>query len=338
MFAAFVLAGLIIEGVRYWNYVQSYVATEDAQTEADISPVGSRIQGTVIGVHVKSTQRVEAGQLAVELDPRDYKLAVDRQRAALAEAAALTGSAQSSYVAATAKVNKDRAREARAQSDARRYTALLKEHVASAEQYDNIISAEMVAVATVQADEAAAAAALKNVAVRQAAIAAAQVALDEALLNLSYTKIHSPVDGIVGNKTVEIGERVQPGQGLFSVTSLDDLWVTANFKETWIGELHPGQRATIHVDALGRDFDGYVEGLGGATGALYSLLPPENATGNWIRVVQRLPVRIRFDHGQDPPTHLRPGLSAEVKVWLKAADDAPQDRNRTSSWQPVRAR
>lgn len=160
-------------------------------------------------------------------------------------------------------------------------------------------------------------AAQRAIAVRAAAAQAAEAALDQARLNLSYTVITAPVSGVVGNRTVQDGQAVQPGQGLLAITDINHLWVTANFKESYLGKIRPGQPATVYVDALGRSLNGYVEGLGGATGALYSLLPPENATGNWVKVVQRLPVRIRLAQGGDPPSHLRPGESAEVKVWLR---------------------
>jgi membrane fusion protein (multidrug efflux system) len=125
------------------------------------------------------------------------------------------------------------------------------------------------------------------------------------------------MDGIIGNKTVEVGQRIAPGDELFAITPVDDIWVTANFKETQIQNMHPGQRVKVHVDAVDLDFDGYVQNMPGATGAKYSLLPPENATGNYIKVVQRLPVRIRLKPNQTGLERLRPGMSVEPKVWLK---------------------
>lgn len=316
--AVIVLAILAVAGLRFWNYFQSYVSTSDAEIQANIAPVSSRIEGTVTSVYVHNTEHVHAGQLLVTLDSSDYRVAVEKARADLAQGKAQAQSAKSSYTAAIAKFNEAQANNVKAQSDARRYAALLEASATSREQYDDAVRVARVAKATVNADSASAAAAKKLVAVREAGVLAAKAALDQALLDLSYTKIHAPVDGVVGNRAVQVGERVEPGQGLLAITEVNDLWVTANFKETSIGQIRPGKRATIHVDAINRNLSGQVVGLGGATGALYSLLPPENATGNWIKVVQRLPVRIRFDKGQDPPSyHLRPGLSVEVKVWLK---------------------
>jgi membrane fusion protein (multidrug efflux system) len=152
---------------------------------------------------------------------------------------------------------------------------------------------------------------------RKASLELARAQLKQAELNLSYAGIVAPVDGIVGKKSVNIGDRVQPGQQLLALTQTDEIWVTANFRETQIGHLRIGQRASVHVDAIGRDYRGVVESFGGATGSRYSLLPPENATGNYVKVVQRLPVRIRLEPGQPEIDRLRPGMSVEPKVRVR---------------------
>jgi membrane fusion protein (multidrug efflux system) len=151
---------------------------------------------------------------------------------------------------------------------------------------------------------------------RESAVRAAEAALDQARLNLDYARIVAPVAGIVGQKSVNVGDRVQSGQELLAIVQVEDLWVTANYKETQLRHMHPGQRADVKVDALGRTFHGSVESMPGASGARFSLLPPENATGNYVKVVQRLPVRIRLDPGQDGLDRLRPGMSVEPRVWL----------------------
>jgi membrane fusion protein (multidrug efflux system) len=143
----------------------------------------------------------------------------------------------------------------------------------------------------------------------------AQANVDQAALNLSYTRIIAPADGIIGNRSAQLGQRVQPGQSLMALTQ-HQFWVTANFKETQLARMRPGQPVSIHVDAIARDFKGRVENMPGATGSLYDLLPPENATGNYVKIVQRLPVRILFDNGQDL-SQLRPGMSVEPEVWLR---------------------
>jgi membrane fusion protein (multidrug efflux system) len=153
--------------------------------------------------------------------------------------------------------------------------------------------------------------------VRQANLDLAEAQLRQAELNLTYTKIVAPISGIVGKKSLGIGDRVQPGQELLAITQVDELWVTANFRETQLKAIHPGEVVDIHVDALGADIHGAVEAIGGATGSRFSLLPPENATGNYVKVVQRIPVRIRIDPGQPGLDQLRSGLSVEPKVHVK---------------------
>jgi membrane fusion protein (multidrug efflux system) len=151
---------------------------------------------------------------------------------------------------------------------------------------------------------------------QQANAEATQAALEQSRLNLAYCRIPAPVSGVVTERSAEIGERISKGQQLFMIVQIDDLWVTANFKETQLAKMHPGQRVNIHVDALSRDFDGTVESMPAVTGSRTSVLPPENATGNYVKVIQRLPVRIRFKAGQQDLDKLRPGMSVEPKVWL----------------------
>ena len=150
----------------------------------------------------------------------------------------------------------------------------------------------------------------------QANAEASQAALDQAKLNISYTHIVAPIDGVITQRAAELGARVSSGQQLMMIVQIDDLWVTANFKETQLARMHPGLKARIHVDALKEDFDGSVESMPAATGSATSVLPPENATGNFVKIVQRLPVRIRFNKGQKDLDKLRPGMSVETKVEL----------------------
>jgi membrane fusion protein (multidrug efflux system) len=194
---------------------------------------------------------------------------------------------------------------------------LYHQHVASGSDYDEKMSTAAVADATVDSDRANANAALASITSKEAAVKAAQASLDQALLNLGYTKITAPGGGVIGKKSVEVGQRVQPGQQLLAIVPLDDIWITADFKETQLRKIKPGQRVTVEVDATGSEYEGYVEGLAGASGEKYSLLPPENATGNYVKVVQRLPVRIRLKSGQDPDHRLRIGMSVEPKVWIR---------------------
>ena len=156
-----------------------------------------------------------------------------------------------------------------------------------------------------------------GVSVRQANLELAQAQLHQAQLNLGYAKVVAPVAGIVGKRSVNVGDRVQPGQQLMSLTQNGELWVTANFRETQIERMRQGQHASVHVDAIDRDYEGIVESFAGATGSRYSLLPPENASGNYVKVVQRIPVRIKLEQGQPEMERLRPGMSAEPKVRVR---------------------
>ncbi len=156
-----------------------------------------------------------------------------------------------------------------------------------------------------------------SVAVRQANLDLARAQLEQARLNLGYARVVAPADGVIGRKSVNVGDRVQPGQQLMALTQTGDLWVTANFRETQIEHMRIGQPASVHVDALSRDYDGAVESFAGATGSRYSLLPPENASGNYVKVVQRIPVRIRLRPGQPEMDRLRPGMSVEPKVRIR---------------------
>jgi membrane fusion protein, multidrug efflux system len=313
--ASVIAAILCVGGFQLWNYVQSYQDTDDAQVDGYLDPVSSRINGTISAVFVDNNQSVKAGQLLVKLDPRDYQVAVEQARAQLVQAQAEVNSARQQYVAAVATVRQADAQNYLAQRNAQRYTELIGQKVVSQSEYDQYDATARAQAATVKTDEATAASAQRTIASREAQVQAAQAALDQAELNLGYTRITAPADGVIGNRSAELGQRVQPGQSLMALTQ-DQLWVTANFKETQLGRMHPGQQVTIHIDALGRDFKGHVENMPGATGSLYDLLPPENATGNYVKIVQRLPVRITFDRGQDL-TQLRPGMSVEPEVWLR---------------------
>ncbi len=257
--------------------------------------------------------------------------------------------AEQQHQAALAQLRQAEANDVKSQTDVLRYRPLVQKEEISKEQFDTIVAQAKTQAAGVEAAQASARAAQKaidqardrlqqtltkqqqtnvdaprNVAIRKAgvlgraaALQSAEAQLEQARLNLSYTKIYAPVAGIVGQKTVEIGERLEIGQQLLSITQLDDIWVTANFKETQLRTMRPGQPVDIHVDAFARKYQGYVESMPGSTGSITSLLPPENATGNYVKVVQRLPVRIRLKQGEDPDHMLRPGMSVEPKVWLK---------------------
>jgi membrane fusion protein (multidrug efflux system) len=314
-----IIAGLLATAsLRFWNYLQSYEWTDDAEIEGHLDPISTRINETVIRVYVENTYHVVKGQPLVDLDPRDYQVAVADATANLVQAQQGLQAAQQNYSLTVANLAGAVATNHEAQEDVARYGALFKESVISKELNDEIVRTGRVDAAAVDSDRAAARAAVTMIGQAEAAVKATQAELDQARLNLSYTHIVAPETGVVGDKTVQVGQRVQPGEQLLTIVPLNDIWVTADFRETQLRKMHRGQHVTIHVDTTGTAYKGYIEGLPGATGELFSLLPPENATGNYVKVVQRLPVRIRFYPGQDPHHRLRPGMSVEPTVWLNS--------------------
>jgi membrane fusion protein (multidrug efflux system) len=341
-----------------WHYYSIRESTDDAQIESHIVPVSSRVSGTVVTVNVDDNQVAEKGAVLVQLDPTDYKIALDRARAELADAeaaatAARTGvpitsantasqlatsqaaavSAQKQADAARAQLREAEANYTKVAADLKRMQDLVSRDEVSRQQYDAAVANESTARAAVDMARSQVAAANSKITEAQAVVQAAQTgpqqvrmtearagsadaavlrarsAVAQAELNLQYTTIRAPEPGIVSKRNVEPGQVVQAGQPLLAIVSLQDIWATANFKETQLKKMRVGDPATIHVDAYGRDFKGHVDSIGGATGARFSVLPPENATGNYVKVVQRIPVKIVFEPGQDGLLLLRPGMS-----------------------------
>lgn len=303
-------------GARAIAYLGSYERTDDAQVDAHIDPISPRLNGTILHVYVDDNEHVKAGELLADVDPRDYEVAIKEAQANYEQARAQVEIARKEYEMASARLVAARANDAKARRDIARYRILSQTGVASADEYERASATSKVTAATVAAEAAATEAASKTCAARQASVTAAKAALERSVLNLSYTKIAAPVDGIVGKRSVEVGQRVDPGEELLAIVRDDALWITANFKETQLAHMYRGQRATIHVDSYDADLDGYVESLSGASGQKYSLLPPENATGNYVKIVQRIPVRIKLAN-QQQTARLRPGMSVEATVWLK---------------------
>jgi membrane fusion protein, multidrug efflux system len=258
------------------------------------------------------------------------------------------GASRQQYDAANAQLAQAEANNVKVQDDLVRYRQLVDKQEVSQQQYDQALAAAKASAAAVNAARASSLAAEQQVhqararllqaeanarsartgpqqvaAIRsRAQSAVAQVeqmkaALDQAQLNLSYTLVVAPVTGAVTNRTVEVGQNVSIGQEMLRIINFDDIWVTANFKETQLKYMRVGQPVTIHVDTNGKDYKGHVQSIAGATGAITSLLPPENATGNYVKVVQRIPVKITFDAGETKEHVLRPGMSVEPKVWLR---------------------
>jgi membrane fusion protein (multidrug efflux system) len=391
--AAVVIVGAVL--IYLWR-TAGRVSTDDAQVDGHITQVASRVGGTVTKVNVKENQYVEAGTVLVELDRRDYEVAVDRARAELADAqanasGAATGipltqvstqtgvqsasggleeaqagigiadqqveSSRAQLVAAQARQREKEATAVKAARDVERFKGLVAKDEIAQQQYD-------AAVSTADSARASADAAKSDVSAAQAAVAMAEqrakqaratatqahaaleasrtgpeqlratkaradvaiarvqqmtAAVAQAELNLQRTSIKAPTAGVISKKSVEVGQVIQPGQPIFALVSLADVWVTANFKETQLKRVLAGQRVTVDVDGVDKSLEGHVDSIAAATGAKFSLLPPENATGNYVKVVQRVPVKIVFEPGQDPDHRLRPGMSVTPTIYTKSS-------------------
>jgi len=390
------VAALIAIGVGIWLWVtRGRESTDDAEIDSHVTQVAARVGGTITQIAVDDNQVVEAGALLVQLDPRDYQVALDRARAELADAeaaaqaarvsvpitstAATSGvttarggvtqassgiagaeqdvaAAQARLTTAQAKLREAEANAAKSAKDVERLRGLLAKDEVSQQQFDAV-------VATAEAQRAAADSSRAQVAEAQAGIPAAQSKLAQARageqqaqaelqsaqtapqriamtraqadaaaaraqtaravvaqaeLNLQYATVKAPIRGVVSKKGINVGQVVQAGQPLLAIVDIENVWVTANFKETQLTDMRPGQRVTIDVDAFGsHTFKGKVDSIAGATGARFSLLPPENATGNYVKVVQRVPVKIVLDPGQDQEHLLRPGMSVTPTVYTR---------------------
>jgi membrane fusion protein (multidrug efflux system) len=392
--AAVLVVALLAVGAWLW-LTAGRTSTDDAQVDAHVTLIAARVGGMVAKLPVRDNQEVEAGTVLVELDPRDYQVAVDKARAELADAEGAARAAQSNIPitsasaasslttaqagieqahgaveqaqkelevaharlgSAQARLRETEANAVKANRDVERLRGLLAKDEVSQQQYDT-------ATAAAEAQRASADSAKSQVAEAQAGIRVAEsrliqaragelqaqsrlhaaqtapehvatahaqaasatareqqakAALAQAELNVQYTVIKAPAKGVISKRTSEVGQVVQAGQPLMALIELDNVWITANFKETELSDVRPGQRATIKVDAYGgREFQGKVDSIAPATGARFSLLPPENATGNYVKVVQRIPVKIVLDRGQDPEHLLRPGMSAVPTVYTK---------------------
>ncbi|PYQ95157.1 MAG: HlyD family secretion protein [Acidobacteria bacterium] len=387
---------LLVIGAAAWVWMTANrESTDDAQVDARVTQISSRVGGTVTKVAVNDNQVVEAGAVLIELDPRDYQVAVDKARAELADAEATAVAAQNTIpitsttaasqvttarggvaqaqsgvsasgkeveaararlTTAQAHVREVEANATRAARDVERLRGLLAKDEVSQQQFDTASAAADAQRAAVESARSQVAEAEAGIRVAESRLAQAhageqqahaelqaaqtgpsQIAatrarasaatarvqqaratLAQAELNLQYTTVKAPARGIVSKKGINVGQVVQSGQPLLALVQIDDVWVTANFKETQLKDVRPGQRAVIEVDAYGgRTFKGKVDSIAGATGARFSLLPPENATGNFVKVVQRVPVKIVLDPGQDPDHLLRPGMSVTPTVHTK---------------------
>ncbi len=374
-----VLVVVVVGGLFFWHYLSGFESTDDAQVDVHLYPVSARISGYVQAVHVGDNQYVQEGAVLVEIDPKDYQVAVAKAQANLetaeasaralnidvpvssvdtasqlkftssdienAKAAIAAGEKQ--VAAAQARILEAEAQNVKAQDDVQRYHLLLVKDEVPKQTYDYAVAAaqtDTAAVTAARADEAtaeqnvsearsrlveaiarheSAQAGPQRVASTQARALSAvadigqkRAELAQAELNLGYTKIPAPVTGEV-TKSVVVGLNVDPGEQMLTVVPLDQVWITANFKETQLKHMSVGQKANIVLDSNGRTYHGHVDSIAGGTGPIFSLLPPENATGNYVKIVQRVPVKIVLEPGENRDHQLRPGMNVEATVYLR---------------------
>ena len=326
-----------------WFYSRNRVSTDDAQVDGHLVPVSCRVYGTVDKVLVEDNQAVKAGDPLVAVDPHDIQTRLDQAKAALAQARAQLEGAKSDLErarvahlqarssdldSAKAKLDSKKASLDKAKTDLQRMKPLAEREEISALQFDGFRTQAEVAdgewrEAQQKLSSLHQEADIRKVSVgaAEARLASAQAQVDQARatqegieLMLGYTRILAPVDGVVTRKFVEAGQTIQPGQGLLTLIPLHQSWVTANFKETQLARMKPGQEAEIKVDMNGAVLKGHVDSIAGSTGSRMSLLPPENAVGNFVKVVQRIPVKIRIDESEASKVTLRPGMNVEATV------------------------
>ncbi len=370
---------VLVGGFFLWHYFSGFETTDDAQVDVHLYPVSARISGYVQAVHVGDNQYVREGAPLVEIDPKDFQVAVARAQANLetAEAAARAlnidvpissvdtasqlkftssdienakaaiAAGEKRVVAAQARIKVAEAENVKARDDVERYHLLLVKDEVPKQTYDHAVAAaqtDTAGVAAASAEEAAAEqdvvearsrlieaiarnesaqAGPKRVASTRARALSAvaderqsKAELDQAELNLGYTRVLAPVSGEV-TKNVVVGLNVDPGEQLLTVVPLDQVWITANFKETQLRHMRPGQKVKITCDSNGRSYRGHVDSIAGATGPVFSLLPPENATGNYVKIVQRVPVKVVLEPGENRDHQLRPGMNVEAKVYFR---------------------
>ncbi len=339
------LAGLALalatSGVGYgrywWNVGRFIETTDDAYAGGNITAVAPHVAGFVAQILVTDNQHVRAGQLLIRLDPRDFQAALDRARAVASERrAALTGLdaqyglQQAMIRQAQDDLNAKAAQAAFAGEDALRYRSLALTSFGTRQNAERASAADKEAQSAARSAQAGLAAARQQLTVLDAEIAEARAGVAQAKadlaaarLNLGYTAIRAPIDGYVGNRAAQVGAYVASGAYLLSVIPARGLWVDANFKEDQLAQMRPGQPATVIADVLpGQVFHGHVLSLAPGTGAVFSVIPPENATGNFTKIVQRVPVRIALDDGAATLGALRPGLSMTVSVDMKPGAQA----------------
>lgn len=346
LFTVIVIIGLITVYV-YVQYKKTHITTDDAFVDGNVPTVASKVPGTVRAVYVLSNQYVKKGDILLEIDPVDYEVRVkgskaelDKERAKLLEKESTIQTARDQMNELRAGVDTSKANLAvkeanlkQAEIDIKRAENLFKKDAVSKERYEKTMTAHKVAVAEKKAAEeqlkqAESAIETQKAIIKQAessrnaqesAVKQKGAELEASRLNYGYTKIYSPSDGFVTKKAVEAGNQIQAGQPLMAIVPIGGLYVTANYKETQLENVKPGQKAEIKIDTYsGKVFVGKVNSIMAGTGSVFSLFPPENATGNYVKVVQRIPVKIVFDKDTDPEHILRMGMSVEPTIIIES--------------------
>jgi len=345
IFTAIAVIG-IITALLYTRYKSTHITTDDAFVEGHMHTIASKVNGTVKTIYVESNQPVKKGEFLLELDPADYDVKVHERLAGLNAEKKIIAEIDSQIEASKRQISEliakadtakallelQEANLQQAEMDVKRAESLYKKDAISKEKYEKTTTSYKVALARVKAAsetvkdaglaietqkavlkqiEASRAAQLSTIKQKEASLKAAQ-------MNYSYTKIYSPSDGFVTKKSVEIGNQIEEGQPLMAVVSLYDVWIVANYKETQLEKVKPGQKVKIKVDTYpGKTFNGKVDSIMAGTGAVFSLFPPENATGNYVKVVQRIPVKIVLDKDTDPEHILRIGMSIVPTILIE---------------------
>lgn len=329
-------------GYQYVTVGRYLVSTDDAYVRADATTLAAKVSGYVASVDVADNTLVHAGDVIARIDNGDYRLAAEAARDKVATQQAAVGrigqqitAQQAAVVQARAQLASARAVETRSQSELKRQQALAAKDFASRQTLEQAQSSQAQAIAAVHSAQAAVASAIATVGVLEAQQQEAERQLQElktaqakAERDLSFTVIRAPVDGVIGNRAVQVGDFVQPGQRLAAVVPLDSVYVDANFKETQVAGLRPGQPVDVSVDALpDHTITGVVASMSPASGSVFSLLPPDNATGNFTKIVQRLAVRVRLPAAVTDKRLLRPGMSVVVSVNTKANAEHAANRS-----------
>src|SRR6266403_3508301 len=331
--AVAVLAGAAWYGWDYWTVGQYLVSTDDAYVKADSTTIAPKVTGYLQQVLVKDNERVATGQVLARIDDRDFRVALDQAKADVTAAEAAVASKraqldvqQTVIDAARATLDVDMAAQTFSRQENKRYTDLAATGYGSIQNAQNAQARDAGVAATIERDKANLGSALKQVELLKAEIAQATAAAlraealqRQAELNLGYTTITAPIDGVVGNRTLRVGQYVQAGTQLMSVVPAHGAYVVANYKETQLTDVREGQAVDIEVDMYpGQVVHGHVDSIAPASGQEFALLPPDNATGNFTKVVQRIPVKIALDSNNEPSVELRPGMSVIPTIETKS--------------------